>query len=104
MDNETREIVEDFNNSVKPDGLALELLKELKEQNDRMDEHNKRLIITNRFLIAVVLVMVLSFLFYLSRYDEVVVDSDGGYASYIGNDGNVNNYGESSCPETEGKH
>ena len=100
MDSETQEIVEDFKDSMKPDGLALELLKELKQQNDRMDEHNKRLIVTNRILICVVLVMFISFVAYLCMFDKVVVDSDGGYASYIGNDGDINNYGkDSSSPE-----
>lgn len=38
-----------------------------------------------------------------SEFDSVIVDSkDGGNANYIGNDGDVNNYGEdSSSQETE---
>lgn len=38
-----------------------------------------------------------------SNFDSVIVDSkDGGNANYIGNDGDVNNYGEdSSSQETE---
>lgn len=105
MDSETHEIVEDFKDSVRPDGLALELLKELKEQNDRMDKHNKRLICANKVSTIVIAVLVLAFLFYLSRYDEIVVDSNGGgYASYIGNDGDVNNYGTNYSTETEGEH
>lgn len=37
-----------------------------------------------------------------SQFDTVVVDSgDGGNAGYVGNDGDVNNYGEGSSPQEE---
>lgn len=37
-----------------------------------------------------------------SQFDTVVVDSsDGGNAGYIGNDGDVNNYGKGSSPQEE---
>lgn len=36
-----------------------------------------------------------------SQFDTIVVDSgEGGYANYIGNDGDIN-YGESSSPQEE---
>ncbi len=39
-----------------------------------------------------------------SQFDTIVVDSkDGGNASYIGNDGDVNNYGAGYSTETEEK-
>lgn len=83
----------------KPDGIALELLKELKEQNKVADKHNKRL-----FIIIIILVVFITGLagyheYLWSKYDTVVVDSqDGGYANYIGNDGDIN-YGKNSSEE-----
>lgn len=39
-----------------------------------------------------------------SQFDTVVLDSgDGGNANYIGNDGDINNYGESSSTQEEEK-
>lgn len=84
-----------------PGGIALELLKELKEQNVKSDKHNFRL-----FIIIIILVVFVTGLsvyheFLWSRYDTVVVDSqDGGYANYIGNDGDIS-YGEDSSTQKE---
>lgn len=37
-----------------------------------------------------------------SQFDSVIVDSDGGgYANYVGNDGDVNNYGTNYGSEIE---
>lgn len=36
-----------------------------------------------------------------SEFDTVVLDSETGNASYIGNDGDVNNYGKGSSPQEE---
>lgn len=98
---------EDDLNAVKeteqPDGLALELLRELKEQNKIAEKHNLRL-----FIIIIVLIVFLVGLsayheYQWSQYDKVVVDSkDGGNANYIGRDGDVHN-GESSSDETKEK-
>lgn len=87
----------------QPDGLALELLRELKEQNKIAEKHNFRL-----FIIIIVLIVFLVGLsayheYQWSQYDKVVVDSkDGGNANYIGRDGDVHN-GESSSDETQEK-
>lgn len=37
-----------------------------------------------------------------SQFDSVIVDSDGGgYANYVGNDGDVNNYGTNYGEKTQ---
>lgn len=52
------------------------------------------------FLICVILVQGLYHTYKWSEFDTVIVDSkDGGNASYIGNNGDVNNYGESSSTQ-----
>lgn len=60
----------------------------------------RRLIV---FLIAAMLIQGLYHTYKWSEFDTVVVDSgEGGNANYIGNDGDINNYGESgSTQETE---
>lgn len=36
-----------------------------------------------------------------SEFDTVVLDSESGNASYIGNDGDISNYGKGSSPQEE---
>jgi hypothetical protein len=87
----------------QPDGLAMELLRELKEQNKISDKHNIRLV---WIIVGVILCLVGLSVYHeyqWSQYDKVVVDSkDGGNANYIGRDGDVHN-GESSSDETQEK-
>lgn len=77
-------------------GLAIELLKEVKVQ-------------TKRWMIAFFTVLVLwfatigGFVWYLNQYDfesYEVISEDGGNANYVGNDGDISNYGESGSEET----
>lgn len=87
----------------KPDGLALELLRELKEQNKIADNHNLRFFIIIIILIVFLVGLSVYHEYQWSQYDKVVVDSkDGGNANYIGRDGDVHN-GESSSDETQEK-
>lgn len=84
----------------KPDGIALELLKELKEQNKISDKHNVRLIWIIGILIAFITGISIFHEYQWSQFDKVVVDTQqGGNASYIGGDGDVNNYGEDSSTQ-----
>ena len=85
----------------KPDGIALELLKELKEQNKISDKHNIRLIWLIIILIAFIVGISVYHEYQWSQYEAIVVDSkDGGNANYIGRDGDIDN-GESSSTQTE---
>lgn len=85
----------------RPDGIALELLKELKSQNAIADNHNKRLCILVGVLIALFAGVSIYHEYQWSQFETVVVDSkDGGNASYIGRDGDVMN-GTSSGTQTE---
>lgn len=76
-------------------GLALEMLGEMKG------------IIKKQWILIIILTILLAgtnvYHEYLwSQVETVLVDSkDGGNASYIGNDGDVNNYGESGSPKNE---
>lgn len=85
-------------------------MEETKENNNfmidlieerRTDKKFYRRIII--FLICVILAQGLYHTYKWSEFDTIVVDSgDGGNANYIGNDGDINNYGESgSTQETE---
>lgn len=79
------------------ESLATELLGELKRT------------IRLQWALIVVLIVLLAgtniyHIYEWSQFDTIVVDSqDGGNASYIGNDGDVNNYGTSYGTETEEK-
>lgn len=78
-------------------GLAMELLAELKNT------------IKKQWVLIVILIVLLAgtniyHIYQWSQFDTVVVDSgDGGNAGYIGNDGDINNYGEGSSPQEETK-
>lgn len=77
------------------EGIAMELLGELKNT------------IRKQWILIVILIVLLAGtniyrIYQWSQFDTVVVDSgDGGNAGYIGNDGDVNNYGEGSSPQKE---
>lgn len=83
-------------------GIAMEILGELKTQNQGLRATNNKLL-----SIIVVLIILLAgtniyHIYQWSQFESVVVDSkDGGNANYIGNDGDVNNYGEGSGPQEE---
>lgn len=85
-----------------PGGIALELLRELKSQNEISDKHNKRLT-----CIIIILILLLSGIsifheYQWSKFDTIVVESkDGGNASYIGRDGDVHNNGKNSNDKKE---
>ena len=87
----------------QPDGLAMELLRELKEQNKIAEKHNLRL-----FIIIIVLIVFLVGLsayheYQWSQFETISVDTKaGGNASYIGGNGDVNN-GEDSSTQTQEK-
>lgn len=74
-------------------GIATELLRELKNT------------IRKQWILIVVLIILLSgtniyHIYQWSQFDTIVVDSgSGGNANYIGNDGDVNNYGEGSSSQ-----
>lgn len=76
-------------------GIAMELLGELKNT------------IRKQWILIVVLIILLAgtniyHIWQWSQFDTVVVDSgDGGNAGYVGNDGDVNNYGEGGSPQKE---
>lgn len=80
-------------NEKEDKGLAMELLAELKNT------------IRKQWILIVVLIILLAgtnvyHIYQWSQFDTVVVDSgDGGNAGYIGNDGDINNYGESGGPQ-----
>lgn len=77
------------------ENLATELLGELKT------------VIKRQWLLIGLLTLFLAVtniyhIYQWSQFDTVIVDSkDGGNASYIGNDGDVNNYGTNYGPETQ---
>lgn len=52
-------------------------------------------------LIAVIFGLSIYHEYQWAQFDAIVVDSDGGNANYVGNDGDVNNYGEDSSPQEE---
>ncbi len=82
-------------NEQEEKGLAMEMLGELKNT------------ITAQWILIVILIVLLAgtniyHVWQWSQFDTVVVDSgQGGNAGYVGNDGDVNNYGESSGTQKE---
>lgn len=76
-------------------GIATELLGELKNT------------IRKQWILIVILTILLAttniyHIYQWSQFDTIVVDSgDGGNAGYVGNDGDVNNYGEGSSSQKE---
>lgn len=91
--------MEDKKEEIKKEekSLAMELLEELKRQN-------KRLIVALFVVIALWASTIGGFIWYLNQYDfssYEVNSQDGGNANFIGNDGDINNYGESSSNKTD---
>lgn len=82
-------------NEKEPRGVAMELLAE------------RKMIITFQWIVIIVLILILAAQSFYhdykwSEFDTIVIDSnDGGNASYIGNDGDINNYGEGSSAQKE---
>lgn len=80
-------------NEKEEKGIAMELLGELKNT------------IRKQWILIVILIILLAgtniyHIYQWSQFETVVVDSgDGGNAGYIGNDGDINNYGEGSSPQ-----
>ena len=76
-------------------GIAMELLGELKNT------------VRKQWILIAILIVLLAgtniyHIWQWSQFDTVIVDSgDGGNAGYVGNDGDVNNYGEGSSPQKE---
>ena len=90
-------------------GIATELLHEFKENNKRMDEHNKRLIsaikvLSFSFAAAVVAIIVAVFI-YLYQYDFQSYNQDGdGYNNInTGEQGDVYNGTEVPSTKEEGR-
>ena len=100
--------IETEKEDVESDGITMELLHDLKEHNERMDEHNKRLIsvmkwVSVSFAVSVVAI-VAAFLVYLWQYDFQSYSQDGGYNNInTGTQGDVNNGAEIPDEETEGR-
>lgn len=91
------------------ESVAMELLRELKEHNKRMDEHNERLIGTVKtlsisFALAVIAV-VAAFLLYMNQYDFESYSQDGnGYNNInTGEQGDVYNGTAIPSAEEEGR-
>ena len=79
----------------EPMGIAMELLGE------------RKMIIRFQWIVIIILIILLAAQSFYhdykwSEFDTIVVDSgDGGNAGYVGNDGDVYNYGEGSSPQKE---
>lgn len=78
--------IEPEKEDIEPEGIAMELLHDLKEHNERMDEHNKRLVSALKisaisFGATVILVVGMFFfgiLFFLNQYEFENYSQDGG--------------------------
>lgn len=91
------------------EGIAMELLREFKENNRRMDEYNKKLIsavktLSISFALAIVAIIIAVFI-YLFQYDFQSYSQDGsGYNNInTGTQGDVNNGTEVPSAEEEGR-
>lgn len=88
--------LENIINEEEPEGIAMELLHEFKENNKRLDEQNKRLneqnkrlIINARWFLALVAFIVSAFLLYLYQYDFSGTIEQNGVYTLIDSSGNV---------------
>ena len=103
--------VEPEKEDIEPEGIAMELLHDLKDHNERMDEHNKRLISALKisaisFGVTVILVVgmfLFGILFFLSQYEFENYSQDGGGYNNIntGEQGDLYNGAEVSEDEKE---
>ena len=105
MDFEKETDLEDVVEDEEAEGIAMELLRDFKEHNKRMDEHNKRLIsivkaLSISFALAVTAI-VSAFLIYLYQDDFQSYSQDGnGYNNInTGEQGDV--YNGTAIPSTE---
>lgn len=105
---EKKDILEEALNE-DAEGIAMELLHEFKENNRRMDEHNKRLIrvvktVSISFALAVIAI-VAAFLLYMYQYDFESYSQDGsGYNNInTGEQGDVYNGTEVPSSEEKGR-
>ena len=83
------------NSATEDKGIAMEIFGTL-----------KKVMFAQWIIIGVLIAIISAQSFYhdykWSEFDTVVVDGgDGGNAGYVGNDGDVNNYGESSGTQKE---
>ena len=96
---EMKEEVENLRKECFEDTFAMDLLKELKMQNNRQHIVNKRQHITIIVLICVIVAMIIGFFVYENQFDTVseqtTVDGGNGTATYLENSnlGDIN-YGE----------
>lgn len=108
MDFEKEADLEDVVEDEEVEGIAMELLRDFKEHNKRMDEHNRRLISMVKTLsisfALTVIVIVAAFLIYLYQYDFQSYSQDGnGYNNInTGEQGDVYNGTEIPSTKKEG--
>lgn len=111
MEIEKETDLEDFVENEEAESIAMELLHDLKEHNQRMDEHNKRLVSALKisaisFGATVILVVGMFFfgiLFFLNQYEFENYSQDGGSYNNIntGEQGDLYNGAEISEDEKE---
>ena len=111
MEFEKKADLEDVVGSEEAEGIAMELLHDLKEHNQRMDEHNKRLVSALKisaisFGATVILVVGMFFfgiLLFLNQYEFENYSQDGGGYNNIntGEQGDLYNGTEISEEEKE---
>ena len=95
MDDNEKKSKDKKNQEEQFDSLTMDLYRSLKKTN-------KTLWILVFVLAIGIILEGLYFTYKWSEFETVVVDSkDGGNASYVGNDGDINNYGESGSPQEE---
>lgn len=70
-------------------GIAMEILGELKAQNQRLTDSNKRLANIIGWLIALIAVMFIGFLVYLYQYDFSGSIEQNGIYTLVDSDGNI---------------
>lgn len=108
MDLKEKMNLENIVEEEEAEGIAMEILREFKENNKRMDEHNKRLIgivktVSISFALAVIAIVSV-FLLYMYQYDFESYSQDGsGYNNInTGTQGDVNNGTEVPSTQEEG--
>lgn len=103
--------IEPEKEDIESEGIAMELLHDLKEHNSRMDEHNKRLVGALKtayitFGVTVVLIIAMFYfgiLLFLNQYEFENYSQDGGGYNNIntGEQGDLYNGTEVSEDEKE---
>ena len=102
-ENSVEEISDEEVETSEERSIAMEILHELKKHNERMDEHNKRLIGALKVMAFAIVAIVAAFLIYLYQYDFQSYSQDGsGYNNInTGTQGDVNNGAEIPSSEEE---